>query len=338
MQNIAKNIIYSIVLVTLCAVCFAGPDKHNQLPEGFDVFPVKTKYKGDPEVPFYVRIPSQYKSGERGQLHRVLLICKYLGGNGFVVARGGSHNEALINLADQRGWFVVSPHFVGHGEEVQDRTKCYYYPEAYSGQATLDALDLIAKKYPINTDQIFAVGQSGGAQFVHRFANDVPDRVVAVAVNSCSWYDRPRPQSKGVGWLLTIGEADETIIDCLDFADQLRGVGAMPILRSYLGMGHNWDERAMALDVAFFTYWDEMTKGSLNRPRTAREKAEGMLGQQPKDMPFVGDTEEWKYVPNTPENLAKVPEENRVYLPDETLAKQWQVSGVGTETAGEKIP
>jgi len=329
-----KKIIYLAIIAALSSVCFAAP---NQLPEGFDVFPVKTKYKGDPEVPFYVRIPSGYKPGQPG-LHRVLLICKYLGGNGFVVARGGSHNEELIKLADQRGWFVVSPHFTGHGEEVQDRTKCYYYPEAYSGQATLDALDLIAKKYPINTDQIFAVGQSGGAQFVHRFANDVPDRVVAVAVNSCSWYDRPIPQAKGVGWLLTIGEADETIMDCLDFADQLRGVGAMPILRSYLGMGHNWDGRAMALDIAFFSYWDDMTKGSLNRPRTQKEKTEGMLGLQPKDMPFVGDTEQWTYVPNTPENLAKIPEENRVYLPNETLAKQWAVSGVGTETQGEEIP
>ena len=41
------------------------------------------------------------------------------------------------------------------------------------------------------------------------------------------------------------------------------------------------------------------------------------------NLPFVGDAQEWRYYRNTPETADGIPEEERIFLPSEPIAKLW---------------
>jgi poly(3-hydroxybutyrate) depolymerase len=101
----------------------------------------------------------------------------------------------------------------------------------------VDALETVAKKYPIDPTRIFMQGLSGGAQFVHCFAIWAPERVTAVAINSSSWFDEPNAKCNQVAWLVTIGESDASFTNTLEFVDQLREVGAAPAFSLVSGDG-----------------------------------------------------------------------------------------------------
>jgi hypothetical protein len=110
------------------------------LPENVEMFTVRTRSEQNRQVPFYLRIPGSYDPANRERVHRLLYICPVYNGDAELVIRGEKGNEALINLAEERGWFVLSGTFKQQGGEVRDRKASYYYPEGFSGRAVVEAL------------------------------------------------------------------------------------------------------------------------------------------------------------------------------------------------------
>ena len=291
------------------------------LPPNVEKFYIKTKSRDNPEVPFYVRVPKSYQpNGMSGQkLYRVFFTCPTINDDGW---RSMNLDPGLLALADERGWFVVSVTFHVERPEIRDRTLCYYYPQEFSGQAVLDALDHIRQEYPIATVGLLLHGFSGGAQFVHRFAIWAPERVAAVVVNSSSWFDIPTPACKQVAWLVTIGESDPNFENTLDFVQKLKDMGALPVMRSYLGMTHERAANIPKLDVEFLKFYDDLT-----RIRMATElplipgPARAVLPAW--EMPYIGDTQEWKYYKNSADNIEDVPDDSLIYLPSKAIADAW---------------
>lgn len=291
----------------------------------FEKFIVKTSSPLNPEVPFYVRIPANYSPTTRA---RVLFRCPIYNGIGIRCASG---DGAFQQLADERGWFIIAPTFKQEKEDTKERAKSYYYPELFSGKATLEALDLIAKKYPIATDGLLMQGMSGGAQFVHRFAIWAPERVAAVAVNSSSWFDAPNERSAQVAWLITIGESDKTYENSLNFFDQLRKVNALPIFRSYVGMIHEGCQKVDDFNLLFLKSYDDATQAKFKSQKAA------LLPTPPipaKAMPFVGDMKDWTFSKNEMRAIMRLGEDNLVYLPSMEIAQFW--TGKGAEEDGGK--
>ncbi|MEI6351499.1 MAG: hypothetical protein WCP06_10380 [Verrucomicrobiota bacterium] len=282
------------------------------IPANVEVFRVETRSPLNKQVPFYLRVPAHYS---QTRLNRVLLLCPIYNGDGL---RRVSGDGPFLRLADERGWFVVAPTFKQEGKDTHDRTKSYYYPEEFSGKAVMEALTLIAQKHPISKEGLLLQGLSGGAQFVHRLAIWAPERVAAVAVNSSSWFDEPNEQSRKVAWLVTIGDSDLSYENTLKFVENLRGAGALPILRSYAGMVHEGSSKVDELDALFLKFYDEATQDKLETRRSSSEPP--ILAGQ---MPFVGDTQDWRCYPNKPESAQRVAEESRVYLPSDEIAKFW---------------
>ncbi len=291
------------------------------LPPNVEKFFVKTKSPENSEIPFYVRVPSGYQaqSQEPKKLYRVLFSCPYFNGDGI---KNVTENGGLLSLADERGWFVIAPTFHQEKSETHDRKHSYYYPEEFSGQAVLDALDQIRQKYPIATVGLLLHGFSGGAEFVHRFAIWAPERVAAVVVNSSSWFDAPTPACKQVAWLVTIGESDPSYEETLSFVAKLKDAGASPLLRSYIAMTHERGAQVPKLDMEFLKFYDDLTRNRMaaQLPMGATEP-KPPLGQAA--MPYVGDAQEWKYYKNTPDNVEDIPDDSRVYLPSAAVAQAW---------------
>lgn len=293
-----------------------------QLPSDVDKFVVRTTNPDNKEVPFYVRKPPGYAPGAAGKNWRVLFICPALNGDGLETIT----TTSLIKTATQENWFVVVPTFKGHGNESQDRKLSYYYPEKWSGKAVLEALELIKKKYPIVTDGMFMRGVSGGAQFVHRFAIWAPERVAAVVVNSSSWFEEPNAKSKQVAWLVTVGDSDPAYDETLKFVNSLREAGALPLFRSYIGMSHQVEDGGMAkINAAFLKFYDVKTREKLGVRKSLAAPAPGAI-QPPMPaaaMPYVGDAQDWRYFKNTPEAAGDIPEDSRIYLASEEIARVW---------------
>jgi len=320
-----REVLLSFVLsVGLGVTCGAQVAKEAPpLPENVEVFTVRTRSEQNREVPFYLRKPRDYDPAAKGITYRLLLICPVFNGDGSVVVRGERGYQPLVELADAQRWFILCPTFKQAGGEVRDRKRSYYYPEAFSGKAVLDALDLVAKKYPVDATRLLLQGLSGGAQFVHRFALWAPERVTAVAVNSSSWFDPPNPKAALCAWLVTIGDSDASFSNSIEFVTQLQEAGAAPIIRSYLGMVHEGSPKVDALNAAFLTFYDDLTRDQLGKPRGIRERQNPPKSLAGADMPFVGDSQDWRYYPNTAENREAVAPDSCLFLPDEKIAWLW---------------
>ncbi len=288
-----------------------------ELPEYVETFSIKTKSALNTEIPFYLRVPKNYQPGKS---HRLLFLCPYLNQDGLAKLKGSA---AWLELADERNWFVMTCTFKQDQKDVLDRKLSYYYPEAFSGKATLEALDLVSKKYSVDTERLLMQGLSGGAQFVHRFALWAPDRVTAVAVNSSSWFDPPNPKSNRIAWLITIGESDARFNDSLDMVEGLRSAGATPLLRSYLGMVHEGSAAVERLNMEFLKFYDDHTRANLGKRRTAMSPQEDWLSMKATEMPYVGDRNNWKFWPNKPDTRELIAEDSRIYIPSENIAKVW---------------
>ena len=312
-------IVMAGALALVCAAARAEDKAPDKPPANVTVITIKTTSPHNPTVPFYLRRPAGYQPGEKGPAHRLLFICPYLNASGLKQVQGQMGCKELIAEADKRGWFVLAPTFHMDTKTAHDRKAAYYYPEVFSGKAVEEALDQVAKTYPVDGRRILMQGLSGGAQFVHRFALWAPERVVAVAVNSSSWFDVPKDRARQVAWLVTIGDSDPSFAHSLTFVDQLHKAGALPIFRSYMGMVHEGDKRVSKLDVEFLNYYDELTRAQLGKPSLQSTP----LALVATNMPYVGDAQEWKFLPNTAANRARIPAEEAIYLPSEPLAKLW---------------
>jgi pimeloyl-ACP methyl ester carboxylesterase len=320
-----KTLLRPLILLPMIALLRAAdptPVTNVPLPPNVEVIKIPTPSSENREVPFYVRRPAGYDPANpatRGKVYRILFICPIFNGDGMNVIT----KHSLIPVADKNGWFIVSPTFKQDKSETKNRAKSYYYPSEFSGKAVLDALDVIARKYPVDINHLLLKGLSGGGQFVHRFALYAPERVTAIAVNSCSWFDDPTPQAAKFPWLVTIGESDPAFEASLEFVSKLKSCGALPIYKAYLGMLHESDSRVSKMDAAFLTFYDKLTAGNLGKPISLMDKQRTGMALTAKEMPFVGDSQDWRFWPNTAENQDKVSEDSRIYLPNDEIAKLW---------------
>ncbi len=306
----------------LPGVCIAEEKKEEGseiLPPGVEKFEVRTRSEMNRAVPFYIRAPKGYQAG---QPRRLLFLCPHLNQKGLDKLNGSGK---YLDLADERGWFVMTCTFLQDKKNAQDRELSYYYPEAFSGKALVQALDIAARKYPIDTQRIFMQGLSGGAQFVHRFAMWAPERVTAVVVNSSSWFDSPGEECNRTAWMIIIGESDPAYDASLTVTQELRDVGAAPLFRSYIGMAHEGGGPAInSFALEFFKFHDDRTKQYLGVKESRLDPRKDLLSMPPEEMPYVGDSQLWNYVENTPENLEEIPEDSRVFLPSEKIAEMWK--------------
>jgi hypothetical protein len=126
-----------------------------------------------------------------------------------------------------------------------------------------------------------------------------------------------------VAWLVTIGESDASFTNTLEFVDQLRKMGAAPLFRSYLGMVHEGSPAVNRLVLAFLRFYDEHTRHELGQRRSSFTRPQELLAMKAEEMPFVGDSQDWRYLQNTEENRDNIVEDSRIFLPSEEIAQLW---------------
>nr|DAH48338.1 MAG TPA: Esterase.3A [Caudoviricetes sp.] len=97
-----------------------------------------------------------------------------------------------MDFAKRNNLGVIALNYSSLAEDLLENRKGYYWPEQGSGQALLDEIKRVyGKDLPI-----ILYGFSGGAQFVSRFVDWCPDRIIAWCAYSAQFWDYPKDGSK----------------------------------------------------------------------------------------------------------------------------------------------
>ena len=97
-----------------------------------------------------------------------------------------------MEFAKRNNLGVIALNYSSSEEDLSETRRGYYWPERGSGQALLDEIKRdYGKDLPI-----ILYGFSGGAQFVSRFVDWCPDRIVAWCAYSAQFWDYPKAGSK----------------------------------------------------------------------------------------------------------------------------------------------
>lgn len=97
-----------------------------------------------------------------------------------------------MDFAKKNNLGVIALNYSSSVEDLYENRKGYYWPDQGSGQALLDKIKRVyGKDLPI-----ILYGFSGGAQFVSRFVDWCPDRIIAWCAYSAQFWDYPKKGSK----------------------------------------------------------------------------------------------------------------------------------------------
>lgn len=203
-----------------------------------------------------------------------------------------------LEFADREKVILLTSNFQTSPTELHEK-RGYYYASQWSGAAIENALLQLAERYPVDTQQIALFGFSAGAHFVHRFAQWMPERVLAFAAYSAGWWDSPDSNLNAVPALIMCGQEDIRYEATFRYFQQGSRLELPWIWRSYRNTGHEVTPAVTRMAQAFLSHY-----------------------LQNKAMePQVGDLQTYKVYPM--ENLEEIPTSCRVILPTPAVASVW---------------
>jgi polyhydroxybutyrate depolymerase len=127
---------------------------------------------------YFVHIPPQKQT-------RYALVINLHGGGGH--GRGQEEFSNMDKTADKYGFYVVYPNGTG---KLHDRmltwnagSCCGYAQEHHIDDVGFIAklLDTVIKQYPIDPQRVYVTGMSNGAMMAYYLAENLPDRIAAIA-------------------------------------------------------------------------------------------------------------------------------------------------------------
>ncbi|CAN5904373.1 hypothetical protein BH11VER1_BH11VER1_34760 [soil metagenome] len=128
----------------------------------------------------------------------------------------------------------------------------YYYPEGGSGDVFLELLrqtDAIEPR--LRGAPLYLFGFSGGAHFVHRFAQWKPERVAGFCAYSAGWWQEPSKEVANVPGFILCGYQDDRFDASLGYFQAGRRLGAVWTFARVRHTGHEIPPRATTLVQAW---------------------------------------------------------------------------------------
>ncbi len=116
----------------------------------------------------------------------------------------------------------------------------YQWFEGREDETLIEIINEAKEDFYIDPGRVFLVGNSGGGQFVHRFAFKHPEHIKAACVLSAGDYEAPPDLSdaKSVKYYVAVGEDDERLGITRRFYLQLRDKGYSVVYKSFPMVGH----------------------------------------------------------------------------------------------------
>lgn len=298
-------------------------------------------------VEFAYRMPqhpaitqSHFANRQPNRQHdQVLMLVRGYNGSGKAWITG---ENAWTRFADREGMILLAPTFKTDVQEVHSH-KGYYYPELWSGKATLEALRQLHERTGADVKKILLFGFSAGAHFTHGFALWKPGRVKAFVAYSGGWWSKPTAALRDVPALILCGEADPRLEPTLEFFQEGAALHLPWIWRSYAGLGHEMRPEIIRMSEAFLAYYAKehslttsdqtnqmnqtntgkrsLTVNAVPTPLTTSNAPKNAISSKS----WVGDIQTYETYPAGSTQAKQIPQEERVVLPSAQLAKAWRL-------------
>ena len=281
--------------IPVCAAIFA-------ITAGAGQIEVKTSAPENQTAIFQFRVPKGYQP-KRRESYRVLVI---FGGRNTDGKADASGRMGWGKWCDDNGVFIVAPGL---------KNDNYWEPKEWSGRALLKALAQLKKQYNICTTKLLFYGYSAGSQASNLFPTWKPDHCRAWVSHACGVFHTPSQRMRDVPGLVTCGDADQArYIISRNFVEASRKKGVNIIWKSFPNTPHDVPPDSLKLARAFLAYYHELNRDDLigfGGRRNERETA------------YIGDDQEAVYYPARSAKAKNVLPEDRVELPDKSIADAW---------------
>ncbi|MDR0931607.1 MAG: hypothetical protein LBM70_01120 [Victivallales bacterium] len=265
---------------------------------------VKTRATENKKAQFHYRVPKNYDENRR-ESYRVLVIF------------GGRNTDGKGDAAGRMGWgawcdsndiFILSPGL---------KNDEYWQPREWSGKALLQALAALKKKYNVCTSKLLYYGYSAGSQASNLFPAWRPDMARAWVSHACGVFHEPNTNMRDVPGLVTCGDADKSrYIISRNFVEASRKKGVEIIWKSFPNHPHDVPPDSLKLARAFLEFHHRLHIEDLGGRDSDKKAATEVTV-------FIGDDQEHVYYPADSAKAQNVLPEDRVTLPNQTIANAW---------------
>ena len=263
---------------------------------------VKTKAPQNRNAVFQYRVPKGYDKNRR-EMYRVLVIF------------GGRNTDGKADASGRMGWgkwcddndiFLVAPGL---------KNDNYWDPKEWSGLALQRALLQLKENYNICTEKILYYGYSAGSQASNLFAAWRPRLCRAWVSHACGVFHEPTIRMKDTPGLVTCGDADQArYIISRNFVEASRKKGVNIIWKSFPNHPHDVPPDSLKLARAFLIYYHELNRDDLIGFGNRRNEQKSA---------YIGDDQEAVYYPVHSAKAKNVLPEDRVELPNKSVADAW---------------
>lgn len=283
----------------------------------------ETGVPDQPELLLMMRLPPGH-TPENPTAKGVLAFCTWQGEADSLRKRLADESDDLVRYAKRNHLALLT----WNTATLWKTGKSYHQVNRREFQGQRDEFDKVARAWEtgvgklcreqnLPSDGFLLYGISRGAHWSGRLALRLPERFLAVHIHVANSYDRPWRSAGQPLWLVSSGDLDIGRNNALTFYRECREKGYPMVLKVINGLGHSDHAENVKLRTAFFDYALRLKKESLatGTPPSALMVAGLDAGN------FTGDVLSQE-VYRGPEGR-KVPEMQRVALPDEGFARAW---------------
>ena len=284
---------------------------------------VKTGVPGQPEILLMLRLPEGH-TAEKPTAKGVLAFCTWQGEPDSLRGRLASETDDLVQYAKKNGlalltWNTATLWQTGKSHDQIKRREYQAQRDDFDTVARVwnSGVSKLCKEQALPEDGFLLYGISRGAHWSGRLALRAPELFLAVHIHVANSYDKPMPSAAQPLWLVSSGDLDIGRNNAVAFYRDCREKGYPIVLKVINGLGHSDHPDAVRVRTAFFDYALQA------KARTTKEKptpAQVMLGDLAMSG-LTGDLLSQEVYRGA--DAAKIPDGQRVVLPDEKFAKVW---------------
>jgi len=283
----------------------------------------KTGVEAQPELHLILRLPKGH-SVETPTAKGVLAFCTWQGEADSLRSRLASDEDGLVAYAEKHQlalltWNTATLWTTGKSYDQVNRRTLQGQDNAFDKMARVWRVGVgkICREFALPEDGFLLYGFSRGAHWGGRLALRLPDKFLAVYIHVANSYDKPSGSAAEPLWLVSSGDLDRGRDNAIAFYQECREKGFPMMLKVQNGLGHAESNESAKLRTAFFDYAMKIRDEAKQSGRTPAEVVLEAL----KTSDLTGDLLSQEVVRS--EETEKIPEIQRVKLPDEEFAKAW---------------
>ena len=284
---------------------------------------VKTGVVDQPEILLVLRLPEGH-TPEEPTAKGVLAVCTWQFEADSLRSRLASENDALVQYAKKHKlalltWNTATLWRTGKSHDQISRQERLSQRDDFDkvARAWKIGVGKLCKEQGLPEDGFLLYGISRGAHWSGRLALRIPEKFLAVHIHVANSYDRPSHAAARPLWLVTSGDLDRGRDNAVAFYRECRAKGYPMVLKVINGLGHSDHPDNGRLRTEFFDYALQLKeRAAMGQGTPAHLMLTDLAAGK-----FTGDLLSQEVYRAAEAN--KIPEPQRVALPDEKFARAW---------------